>query len=116
MATAAPHRLLSLAFPLVPRNSSISRGSEQRLNSSSVMATSWRTARGGLLRAVSLTDQATQNYPGTFTFTSLEAYRITVVGLQNKQTAEQISDHREVTAFSVGSRKLHGVVNAPACH
>ena len=45
---------------------------------------------GGLMRAVSLTDQATQNYPGTYTFTSLEAYRITVVGLQNKQTPAQI--------------------------
>jgi hypothetical protein len=45
---------------------------------------------GGLLRGVSLTDQATQNYPGTFTFTSLNAYRTTLLGLQTGLTAAQI--------------------------
>jgi hypothetical protein len=45
---------------------------------------------GGLMRAVSLTDQATQNYPGTFTFTSLDAYRATLLGLQNGWTPAQI--------------------------
>jgi hypothetical protein len=45
---------------------------------------------GGLMRAVALSDQATQNYPGTFTFTSLEAYRLTVMGPQNGMTSAQI--------------------------
>jgi Carboxypeptidase regulatory-like domain/TonB dependent receptor len=45
---------------------------------------------GGLMRGVSLTDQATQNYPGTFTFTSLNAYRTTLLGLQNKWDPSRI--------------------------
>jgi hypothetical protein len=45
---------------------------------------------GGLMRGVSLTDQATQNYPGTFTFTSLDAYRTTLLGLQNGSSQAQI--------------------------
>lgn len=36
---------------------------------------------GGLMRAVSLTDLSTQNYPGTFTFTSLESYRLALLGI-----------------------------------
>ena len=35
---------------------------------------------GARLRAVSLTDQDTQNYAGAFTFTSLESYRLTLLG------------------------------------
>lgn len=45
---------------------------------------------GGLLRAISLHDRATQNYAGTFTFTSLNSYRLTVLGLQGGLTPEQI--------------------------
>jgi hypothetical protein len=45
---------------------------------------------GGLMRGVSLTDQATQDYPGTFTFTSLAAYQTTQIGLRNNWTAQQI--------------------------
>lgn len=49
--------------------------------------TSWvhgaHTVRfGGVVRAVNLDNQAQQNYSGTFTFTSLNAYRLTVLGLQ----------------------------------
>jgi hypothetical protein len=36
---------------------------------------------GARLRAVSLTDQDTQNYAGAFTFTSLDSYRQTLLGL-----------------------------------
>jgi hypothetical protein len=45
---------------------------------------------GGLLRAVTLDNQAMQGYTGTFTFTSLEGYRITLLGLQNGMTPAQI--------------------------
>jgi hypothetical protein len=45
---------------------------------------------GGRLRGVSLSDRSTQNYNGTFTFTSLDAYRITLQGLQNGLTMAQI--------------------------
>jgi hypothetical protein len=38
---------------------------------------------GARLRGVSLSDRSTQNYNGTFTFTSLDAYRITLQGLQD---------------------------------
>jgi hypothetical protein len=45
---------------------------------------------GGLMRGVSLTDQSTQNYPGTFTFSSLESYRLTLLGIGNGSTPAQI--------------------------
>ncbi len=45
---------------------------------------------GGLVRGVSLTDRATQNYAGTFTFTSLESYRRTLIGTQAGQTPAEI--------------------------
>jgi hypothetical protein len=45
---------------------------------------------GGLMRGVSLADQTTQNYPGSFTFTSLNAYRATLLGLQDGLSAAQI--------------------------
>jgi hypothetical protein len=45
---------------------------------------------GGRLRGYSLSSLTTQNYNGTFTFTSLDAYRTTLVGLQNGLTADQI--------------------------
>lgn len=45
---------------------------------------------GGLIRGVSLSNQAMQNYPGTFTFTSLNSYRATLLGLQNGLTPAQI--------------------------
>lgn len=45
---------------------------------------------GGLLRAVNLNDQAMQNYAGTFTFTSLNAYALTLGGLQTGLTPAQI--------------------------
>lgn len=40
------------------------------------------TRWGGLVRSAFVTDQTTQNYPGTFTFTSLANYRSTLLGLQ----------------------------------
>jgi hypothetical protein len=45
---------------------------------------------GGRLRGVSLSDRSTQNYNGTFTFTSLDAYRITLQGLQGGLSMAQI--------------------------
>ncbi|HVW86484.1 MAG TPA: carboxypeptidase regulatory-like domain-containing protein [Bryobacteraceae bacterium] len=45
---------------------------------------------GGLLRAVTLEDQAMQNYSGAFTFTSLAAYRLTLLGMQQGLTPAQI--------------------------
>ncbi len=45
---------------------------------------------GGRLRSVSMTDRSDQNFNGAFTFTSLDAYRITLQGLQNGLTLAQI--------------------------
>jgi hypothetical protein len=45
---------------------------------------------GGILRGVSLNNQSMQNYTGTFTFSSLTAYRLTLLGIQSGLTAEQI--------------------------
>jgi hypothetical protein len=45
---------------------------------------------GGLLRGVNLNNQAMQNYAGTFTFTSLSAYRLTLLGLRDQMTPVQI--------------------------
>jgi hypothetical protein len=45
---------------------------------------------GARLRGVTQSDRSTQNYNGTFTFTSLEAYRITLLGLANGLTMDQI--------------------------
>ena len=45
---------------------------------------------GGVMRGISVDDQARQNYAGTFTFTSLDSYRTTLLGLRNKLNDAQI--------------------------
>ncbi len=45
---------------------------------------------GGRLRGVSLRDQDTQNYIGAYTFSSLQSYRLTLLGLQQNLSADQI--------------------------
>ncbi len=45
---------------------------------------------GVRVRGVTETDRSTQNYNGTFTFTSLDAYRATVQGLANGLPLDQI--------------------------
>ena len=45
---------------------------------------------GGRLRGVYLNDQDTQNYTGTFTFTSLDSYRTTLMGQQSGWSPQQI--------------------------
>jgi hypothetical protein len=45
---------------------------------------------GGRLRGVSLHDQDTQNYTGTFTFSSLDSYRLTLLGQRSGWSAQQL--------------------------
>ena len=45
---------------------------------------------GGRLRGVNLNDQDTANYTGTFTFSSLDSYRVTLMGQQAGWSAQQI--------------------------
>ena len=45
---------------------------------------------GGRLRDLSLSDRSLQSYNGTFTFTSLDTYRLTLLGLENGLTPAQI--------------------------
>jgi hypothetical protein len=45
---------------------------------------------GGRLRGIYLKDQDTQNYTGTFTFSSLDSYRLTLSGEQSGLTPQQI--------------------------
>ena len=45
---------------------------------------------GGRLRGIYLKDQDTQNYTGTFTFSSLDSYRLTLSGQQSGLTPQQI--------------------------
>ena len=45
---------------------------------------------GGRLRGVYLKDQDTQNYTGTFTFSSLDSYGLTLSGQQSGFTSQQI--------------------------
>ena len=45
---------------------------------------------GGKLRAVTLASQSTGNFNGTYTFSSLEAYRVTQMGIQNGLMPAQI--------------------------
>ena len=45
---------------------------------------------GGRVRGVYLKDQDTQNYTGTFTFSSLESYRLTLSGAKSGLTPQQI--------------------------
>ena len=45
---------------------------------------------GGRVRGVYLKDQDTQNYTGTFTFSSLDSYRLTLSGAQSGLTTQQI--------------------------
>jgi hypothetical protein len=47
---------------------------------------------GGRLRDVSLWDRSEQSYNGTFVFTSLDAYRLTLQGLDSGLTPQQIRD------------------------
>jgi hypothetical protein len=45
---------------------------------------------GGRLRGIYLRDQDTQNYTGTFIFSSLDSYRLTLLGRQAELTPQQI--------------------------
>jgi hypothetical protein len=45
---------------------------------------------GGLIRGVTLANQAMQNYAGTFTFTSLDSYRLTLLGMRQGLSMDQI--------------------------
>jgi hypothetical protein len=45
---------------------------------------------GARVRGVFLRDQDTQNYTGTFTFSSLDSYRLTLLGQQSGLTPQQI--------------------------
>jgi hypothetical protein len=45
---------------------------------------------GGRLRDLSLWDRSQEDYNGAFTFTSLDAYRATLLGLENGLTPEEI--------------------------
>jgi hypothetical protein len=45
---------------------------------------------GGRVRGVYLKDQDTQNYTGTFTFSSLDSYRLTLLGQRAGLTSQQI--------------------------
>ena len=45
---------------------------------------------GGVMRGVGLDNRSMQNYSGTFTFTSLESYRQTLLGLQQGLSLDQI--------------------------
>jgi hypothetical protein len=45
---------------------------------------------GGRLRGVYVWDRSLQTYNGAFTFTSLDAYRVTLLGLENGLTPEEI--------------------------
>jgi hypothetical protein len=47
---------------------------------------------GGRLRDLNLWDRALQGYNGRFTFTSLDAYRVTLLGLENGLTPAEIRD------------------------
>lgn len=45
---------------------------------------------GGVLRGIAVSDQSMQNYPGSYIFTSLNSYRLTLLGQQSGLTAAQI--------------------------
>ena len=49
---------------------------------------------GGRLRGIYLKDQDTQNYTGTFTFSSLDSYRLTLLGQQSGLTPAADSGER----------------------
>ena len=62
----------------------------QLLNNTSVVLGRHSFKFGGRLRHVSITDISPQNFGGTFTFTSINAYRQTLLGLQQGLTPAQI--------------------------
>jgi hypothetical protein len=67
---------------------------------------------GGILRAVNLNNQAMQNYAGTFTFTSLDSYRITLMGLQSGLTPSRIrSQGGGASQFSLAAGNPLATVN-----
>ena len=45
---------------------------------------------GGRLRTVTLNDRDSQNYTGTYTFSSLDSYRLTLLGVQSGLSPQQI--------------------------
>ncbi len=74
-----------------PVGNSFNRQNRYELQNFTTQVRGSHTVRwGGLMRGVSLTDQSMQNYAGTFTFTSLNGYRLTLLGIQNRLTPEQI--------------------------
>jgi len=76
-----------------PVGDSFNRQNRYELQNFTTQVRGSHTVRwGGLMRGVSLTDQSMQNYAGTFIFTSLNSYRLTLLGIQNGLTPEQIRD------------------------
>jgi len=59
-------------------------------NMTSVTVSNHLLKFGGRLRGVYVWDQSLQTYNGSFTFTSLDAYRLTLLGLQDGLTPEAI--------------------------
>jgi len=59
-------------------------------NMTSVTASNHLLKFGGRLRGVYIWDQSLQTYNGAYTFTSLDAYRLTLLGLQDGLTPEAI--------------------------
>jgi Carboxypeptidase regulatory-like domain len=74
-----------------PVGNSFDRQNRYELQNFTTQVRGSHTVRwGGLMRGVSLTNQSMQNYAGSFTFTSLNAYRLTLLGIQNGLTSDQI--------------------------
>lgn len=92
--------------------SSYTNEDRYELQNSTSMAVGTHTLKfGGRLRGSSLSDSSMQNYNGTFTFTSLNAYRLTLLGLQNGLTPTEIrAAGGGPSQFSIfGGRPLAGV-------
>src|SRR5579871_89604 len=92
-ASSDPAMQVMDAFNAGGADSGLSRFKQNRSELSDVLSLARKQHMiklGGRIRGITQSDWSERNYNGLFTFTSLDAYRITQIGLQNGLTPQEI--------------------------
>jgi hypothetical protein len=94
-ASSQPAVLVMDAFSAGGASSGLSGSNQNRWEMTDMLSLSrsrHMIKLGGRIRGLTLSDRSGQNYNGVFTFASLDAYRITQLGLNDGMAPQQIRD------------------------